>query len=167
MHLSISFRTCALVLALGSLGVMTARADEVTGTDPAVSPSARQQAFALQIAQADLARQGVTEPSTEQLALATANVQSLRDQGMGWGEIANSLGLRLGAVVSAENRSPMAQSKVAAADPQGGEASSAGSPSVGAKGGQGTGVGASQGGGRGGNGGGNGGGGKGGGGGRR
>jgi len=167
MHLSISFRTCALVLALGSLGVMTARADEVTGTDPAVSPSARQQAFALQIAQADLARQGVTEPSTEQLALATANVQSLRDQGMGWGEIANSLGLRLGAVVSAENRSPMAQSKVAAADPQGGEASPAGSPSVGAKGGQGTGVGASQGGGRGGNGVGNGGGGKGGGGGRR
>jgi len=167
MHLSISSRTCALVLALGSLGVMTARADEVTGTDPAVSPSARQQAFALQIAQADLARQGVTEPSTEQLALATANVQSLRDQGMGWGEIANSLGLRLGAVVSAENRSPMAQSKVAAADPQGGEASPAGSPSVGAKGGQGTGVGASQGGGRGGNGGGNGGGGKGGGGGRR
>ena len=171
MRLSASFRICALVLALGSLGVMTARADEVTGTDPTVSPSARQQAFALQIAQADLARQGVTEPSTEQLALATANVQSLRDQGMGWGEIANSLGLRLGAVVSAENRSPMAQSKVAVAGPQGGKPSPTGSPSVGAKGGQGAGVGGSPGGGRGGNsggnGGGNGGGGKGGGGGRR
>jgi len=167
MRLSASFRTCALVLALGSLGVMTARADEVTGTDPTVSPSARQQAFALQIAQADLARQGVTEPSTEQLALATANVQSLRDQGMGWGEIANSLGLRLGAVVSAENRSPMAQSKVAVADTQGGKPSPTGSPSVGAKGGQVVGVGGSPGGGRsgnsGGNGGGNGGGGKGGG----
>ena len=61
MRLSVSFRICALVLALGSLGVMTARADEVTGTDPTVSPSARQQAFALQIAQADQGGLGLPE----------------------------------------------------------------------------------------------------------
>jgi len=135
----------------------------------------------LALAQESLAAIGITEPTAEELAVAlqggeividgTVNefdgVLTMRESGMGWGEIANSLGLRLGAVVSAENRSPMAQSKVAAADPQGGEASPAGSPSVGAKGGQVVGVGGSPGGGRsgnsGGNGGGNGGGGKGGG----
>ena len=50
-----------------------------------------------------LSKQGITEPTTEQLALAASNVQALRDKGMGWGAIANSLGLRHGAVVSAAN----------------------------------------------------------------
>lgn len=63
----------------------------------------------MQLAKADLGKQGITEPSTEQLALAVSNVQALRDQGMGWGAIANSLGLRFGAVVSAAHRADQAE----------------------------------------------------------
>ncbi|WP_310564560.1 hypothetical protein [Hydrogenophaga sp.] len=121
-----SFRP--LVLALAGLSAAVALAADLVETptvetptveaptvEATVSPSARQQSFALQIARANLVQQGVTEPTTEQMALATADVQSLRDQGMGWGAIANSLGLRLGAVVSAENRAAKAQTHVAAA----------------------------------------------------
>lgn len=80
-----------------------------TPTAPTTSPSARQQELTMQLAKADLSKQGITEPTTEQLALAASNVQALRDQGMGWGAIANSLGLRLGAVVSAANRADQAE----------------------------------------------------------
>lgn len=86
--------------------------DPVAVADPAVA--ARQQEMALQLARANLSQQGIREPSTGQLALATSDVQALRDSGMGWGQIANSLGLRLGAVVSAANRADQAD-RVAAA----------------------------------------------------
>lgn len=116
----------ATVLCMGS-----AAATDVAvpvGTAPApTSTSLRQQEFALQLAKADLGKQGITEPTTEQLALATSNVQALRDKGMGWGAIANSLGLRLGSVVSAANRADKAEKEalrktrphdtVASADP--------------------------------------------------
>ena len=78
----------------------------VAVVDPAVA--ARQQEMALQLARANLSQQGISEPSTGQLALATSDVQAQRDSGMGWGQIANSLGLRLGAVVSAANRADQA-----------------------------------------------------------
>lgn len=78
-------------------------------TAPAPSPSARQQELVMQLAKADLSKQGITEPTTEQMAMAASNVQALRDKGMGWGAIANSLGLRLGAVVSAANRADQAE----------------------------------------------------------
>lgn len=86
--------------------------DPVAVADPTVA--ARQQEMALQLARANLSQQGISEPSTGQLALATSDVQALRDSGMGWGQIANSLGLRLGAVVSAANRADQAD-RVAAA----------------------------------------------------
>ena len=78
-------------------------------TAPTTSPSVRQQDFVMQLAKADLNKQGITEPTTEQLALAASKVQALRDKGMGWGAIANSLGLRHGAVVSAANRAEQAE----------------------------------------------------------
>ncbi|WP_157538742.1 hypothetical protein [Hydrogenophaga flava] len=80
-----------------------------TPTAPTTSPSVRQQDFVMQLAKADLSKQGITEPTTEQLALAASNVQALRDKGLGWGAIANSLGLRFGAVVSAANRADQAE----------------------------------------------------------
>lgn len=80
-----------------------------TPTAPTTSPSVRQQDFVMQLAKADLNKQGITEPTTEQLALAASKVQALRDKGMGWGAIANSLGLRHGAVVSAANRAEQAE----------------------------------------------------------
>ena len=67
----------------------------VAVVDPAVA--ARQQEMALQLARANLSQQGISEPSTGQLALATSDVQALRDSGMG-----------LGAVVSAANRADKA-----------------------------------------------------------
>lgn len=87
----------------------TPTAPTPTPTEPTTSPSVRQQEFVMQLAKADLNKQGITEPTTEQLALAASNVQALRDKGMGWGAIANSLGLRFGAVVSAAKRADQAE----------------------------------------------------------
>lgn len=110
-----------LVLAVACLAAGASWAqvtvDVVVDPAPVVDPavvSARQQEMALQLARANLSQQGITEPTTAQLALATSDVQALRDSGMGWGQIANSLGLRLGAVVSAANRADQAD-RVAAA----------------------------------------------------
>lgn len=122
------------VVALAADPVETPTVDAPTAEAP-TSPSAHQQSFALQIARANLVQQGVTEPTTEQMTLATADVQALRDQGMGWGAIANSLGLRLGAVVSAENRAEKAQTHVAAADQTSARGQGAGSSNGNGKGG--------------------------------
>lgn len=110
-----------LVLAVACLAAGASWAqvtvDVVVDPAPVVDPavvSARQQEMALQLARANLSQQGITEPTTAQLALATSDVQAQRDSGMGWGQIANSLGLRLGAVVSAANRADQAD-RVAAA----------------------------------------------------
>lgn len=102
-----------LVLAIAGLAAGAAWAQVTVVVEPVptvVDPvvSARQQEMALQLARANLSQQGITEPTTAQLALATSDVQALRDSGMGWGQIANSLGLRLGAVVSAANRADKA-----------------------------------------------------------
>ncbi|MBQ0917594.1 hypothetical protein KBW71_04005 [Hydrogenophaga aromaticivorans] len=110
-----------LVLAVACLAAGASWAqvtvDVVVDPAPVVDPavvSARQQEMALQLARANLSQQGITEPTTAQLALATSDVQAQRDSGMGWGQIANRLGLRLGAVVSAANRADQAD-RVAAA----------------------------------------------------
>lgn len=103
-----------LVLAIGCLATATAGAQVTVVVEPVavetttLATSARQQEMALQLARANLSKQGIAEPTTGQLALATSDVQALRDSGMGWGQIANSLGLRLGAVVSAANRADKA-----------------------------------------------------------
>jgi len=109
-----------LVLAIGCLATATAGAQVTVVVEPVVvettssATSARQQEMALQLARANLSKQGITEPTTGQLALATSDVQALRDSGMGWGQIANSLGLRLGAVVSAANRADQTERLAAA-----------------------------------------------------
>ena len=102
-----------LVLAVTCLaaGASWAQVTVVVGPAPTVVDpvvAARQQEMALQLARANLSQQGITEPSIGQLALATSDVQAQRDSGMGWGQIANSLGLRLGSVVSAANQADQA-----------------------------------------------------------
>ncbi len=71
--------------------------------------------IALSLAKADLAKQGITNPTPAQLAAALnggtiatatgsvtmAGVLSQRQAGMGWGQIANSMGVKLGSLVSA------------------------------------------------------------------
>lgn len=54
----------------------------------------------LALAQASLQKANITNPGAAELALAVGNITSLRSSGMGWGQIANSLGLNLGQVVS-------------------------------------------------------------------
>jgi hypothetical protein len=50
-----------------------------------------------------LAKQGITNPTRAQLAAERKAIADQRAKGMGWGQIAQSLGLNLGQVVSASN----------------------------------------------------------------
>lgn len=64
--------------------------------------------IALSLAQARLASQGITNPTPQQLQAAlvgsprssTPGILEMRSSGMGWGKIANSEGVKLGAVMS-------------------------------------------------------------------
>ena len=81
---------------------------------------------ALALAQAALARQGISEPTPEQLAAALnggsvmtpsgtvtfAGVLAQRQSGMGWGQIASAMGVKLGTVISAAKANkPLATTK--------------------------------------------------------
>jgi hypothetical protein len=91
---------------LSGLGVMA----QTTAAPTPAKQTAPKQDFATDLAKADLAKQGITDPTSDQLAAAVKNVQDKRASGMGWGQIANSLGLGMGDVVSAANRSGVAGS---------------------------------------------------------
>lgn len=62
--------------------------------------------IALSLARTQLASQGITNPTTTQLQGALVGdggqqgILQMRASGMGWGQIANSLGVKLGSVVS-------------------------------------------------------------------
>lgn len=68
--------------------------------------------IALSLARAQLASQGITQPTAQQLQAAlvgvpatadgsaTSGILQMRAEGMGWGQIANRLGFKLGAVMS-------------------------------------------------------------------
>ena len=64
--------------------------------------------IALSLAQAELKRQGVTQPTAQQLQGALIGTSSqpgilaLRADGKGWGQIAHSLGFKVGDVVRSE-----------------------------------------------------------------
>ncbi|MCF8159293.1 MAG: hypothetical protein K9J76_01180 [Polaromonas sp.] len=91
-----SWAVCLVSAALlGSYGVSAQT--ETPQTSPIRS-------FATDLAKANLAKKGVTDPTEQEISDAEATIQAQRVSGMGWGEIANSLGLKLGAVVSAANR---------------------------------------------------------------
>ena len=51
---------------------------------------------ALALTQASLEKQGITDPTPEQLKAALTGVLDQRAAGQGWGEIAHSLGFTLG-----------------------------------------------------------------------
>jgi hypothetical protein len=119
---------------LSGLGVM---AQTATAPTPAMQTAPKQD-FATDLAKADLAKQGITDPTSGQLADAVKSIQDQRASGLGWGQIANSMGVRLGDVVSAANRSSMAGSAGKAGAAGSGKAGGAGmSGSAGASGGAG------------------------------
>jgi len=59
---------------------------------------------ALALADASLRKQGITNPTPEQLKTSLAGVLQLRADGKGWGEIANSMGFRLGELKREQHR---------------------------------------------------------------
>lgn len=74
--------------------------------------------IALSLARADLANQGITSPTPAQLQGAlvgttsptgttTQGILQMRASGMGWGQIANSIGFKLGAVMSGKQTYPL------------------------------------------------------------
>ena len=82
--------------------------------------------IALALAQAALAKQGIASPTPEQLAAALnggtvmtpkgnvtfAGVLAQRQSGMGWGQIASAMGVKLGSVVSAAKANkPLSQQR--------------------------------------------------------
>lgn len=100
-----SLAKCLMSAALlGSVGSFAQ-----TVSEPTAPPTSASRSFTNDLAKASLAKDGVTNPSTAQLSSAQASIQAQRDSGLGWGQIANALGLNLGAVVSAANRAEPAQ----------------------------------------------------------
>lgn len=79
-----------------------------TSSAPAVSftPATQNMGYgniniAIALAKTALAKQGITDPTTAELAAALNGVLTQRSSGMGWGQIAQTMGVNLGSVVSA------------------------------------------------------------------
>jgi hypothetical protein len=58
--------------------------------------------IALALAEASLQKQGIANPTPEQLKSSLTSVLQMRADGKGWGEIANSMGFTLGELKRAE-----------------------------------------------------------------
>src|SRR5712691_4339430 len=58
--------------------------------------------IALSLAEASLKQQGITNPTPQQLQSSLTGVLDQRASGKGWGQIANSMGFKLGEVVRPE-----------------------------------------------------------------
>ncbi|MHB1200147.1 MAG: hypothetical protein ACYCZ6_11430 [Polaromonas sp.] len=100
----------ALVSGLRTSSAITLSASP-TGPNPnapsaTVSPATGKMGYgniniALALSQTALTQQGITSPTPAQLASALSGVLGQRAQGMGWGQIAQSMGVKLGDIVSA------------------------------------------------------------------
>jgi hypothetical protein len=65
--------------------------------------------IALALAQESLKQQGITNPTPDQLKTALSGVLQQRADGKGWGQIANSMGVKLGDVVRSEKADKVAK----------------------------------------------------------
>lgn len=96
-----------------AITLSTPAVDGTTTTTTTFSPTTKPMGYgnvriALSLARTQLASQGITNPTPEQLqgalagtpGSATQGVLQMRASGMGWGQIANSMGVKLGAVMS-------------------------------------------------------------------
>lgn len=66
---------------------------------------------ALALTEASLKQKGITNPTSDQLKSALNDVLQQRASGKGWGEIANSMGFRLGDVLRSERADRVAQDR--------------------------------------------------------
>ncbi len=83
--------------------------------------------IALSLAQNQLARQGITNPTPEQIQGvlmgtpasgtqgSTQGILQMRASGMGWGRIANSMGIKLGTVMSGKQIAPASTTSTSSA----------------------------------------------------
>jgi len=60
--------------------------------------------IALSLAEASLKQQGITSPTPQQLQSSLTGILDQRASGKGWGQIANSMGFKLGEVVRPEKQ---------------------------------------------------------------
>ncbi|MDI1245968.1 MAG: hypothetical protein PSV24_11255 [Rhodoferax sp.] len=104
-----TWAVCLVSAAL--LGGLAASAQTVT--DPTPPATTDVQTSPSRSFTADLAKASLAKDSTQDLPTVESNIQKMRDDGMGWGQIANALGLNLGAVVSAANRADPATQNAA------------------------------------------------------
>lgn len=84
--------------------------DSVTFTPPTKPMGYGNVRIALSLAKAQLASQGITDPTPQEIQTAlmggagtpeaTQGILQMRADGMGWGQIANSMGFKLGTVMS-------------------------------------------------------------------
>lgn len=96
-----------IAVALGSCLTAMAQSPGTVTAAPTPTNTAKTKSgtdLAGDLAKADLAKQGITNPTPSQLSAARASVTDQRAKGIGWGQIAQSRGLNLGQVVSAANR---------------------------------------------------------------
>ena len=63
---------------------------------------------ALALAQASLEKKGITNPTLPQLEKAVMGVLEMRAEGQGWGQIANSMGFKLGELKRSDKANPPA-----------------------------------------------------------
>jgi guanyl-specific ribonuclease Sa len=110
----------SLVTGLRTGTPVTLNSTGTTGTPTTFTPATGKMGYgniniALSLAKTSLAQQGITNPTPAQLSAALnggtlttpkgtvtmAGVLSQRQTGMGWGQIAKSMGVKLGSVVSA------------------------------------------------------------------
>ena len=109
-----SLAACGLLL--GSVSIANA-AETVSQTAPTSTKQAKGTTdISMTLAKTELSKLGISNPTPEQLKAALnggtvtradgtvvplKGVMTQRDSGMGWGQIANAMGVKLGAVISA------------------------------------------------------------------
>ncbi|NVO08244.1 MAG: hypothetical protein HXX19_20925 [Rhodoferax sp.] len=104
MQLSRTALVSLLVVAAASFG---ASAETTQPGTPSAPTSKQQQTFTTTLAKAELTKQGITttntSPANYKIAFdaAVKDIAAQRSDGLGWGAIANKMGLNWGKVVSA------------------------------------------------------------------
>jgi hypothetical protein len=99
-----TFAAAALISPMASAqNTVAPKQQPVAPSSTAVATNTEGKDFSLEVAKAELAKQGIKHPTPKQVEAARRSIQARRSEGEGWGEIAHSLGLNFGKIVSASN----------------------------------------------------------------
>jgi hypothetical protein len=95
----------------GTQVTLSAGGSSTTFTPPTSKMGNGNVNIALALTDASLKQQGITSPTSDQLKSALNDVLQQRASGKGWGEIANSMGFKLGDVMRSERADRVAQDR--------------------------------------------------------